>query len=858
MKKQNKILITIFILLLTFTGIYYFFNIGLKEEKPIKTSGALDALNFWTEQRAYPNMVIPDIGYYDAYIYSRQNLRNNTDNFDTTEWQQIGPHNVGGRTNSIAINPFNPNTIYAGSASGGLWRSYTGGVGTSAWEYVVTGYPVLGVGSIAISPVDTNTIYIGTGEVYGYQNAIGGLTIRETRGSYGIGILKTTNCGISWTKSLDWSYNQRRGVQVVRINPLNPNTIWAGTTEGTYRSYDAGTSWTQVHNTIMVTDLIIDPSDTSRILIACGNLNSAGNGLYRTTNSGNNWVKLTNGLPVSYGGKALFSVYLTSPNVIFASIGMGSSTGAGTRLVKTVNSGETWTTVSNQDYADAQGWFSHFVGVNPVDSSKIIAAGIDIWKSTTGGSNLVKKSDWTLWFSGRIPIGGPEGPPAYSHCDHHAIAYHPTNPDIVYFGNDGGVFRTTDGGETFEGLNGGYQTSQFYNGFSSGNIDSSLSFGGMQDNGVAIYDGDLAWIKKVFWGDGCWTAINSLNNDIMYGSYQYLNIRKSTNSGNTWTTITIPPGGTTGFVAPYILGVNNPNIIYAGRSRVYKSTNGGSSWTTTNNGNNLDGNPVLTFGISSIDANKVFASTAPVGSRSKIFRTTNGGDNWDDVTSILPDRYPIDIAVDPENDTYVYIVFSGFGSSHIYKSSNSGDNWVDIGQSLPDVPTSSVIVDPQSSKIIYLGNDLGIYVTTNSGASWLEFQNGMVDAAIIMDLSISPGNRKLRAATHGKGVFEKDLLDPTVGVSSNTNFIEGYNLGQNYPNPFNPVTKINFDIPKSGFVTLKIYDMLGKEVQTLVSSDLTTGSYSVDFDASRLTSGVYFYKLKTNDYSDVKKMVLIK
>lgn len=857
MKKKNKILLVISILILSCIGIFYLINIGSNDEKPVKTSGALDALNFWTEQRAYPNKVIPDIGYYDAYRYSRQNLRNNTDNFDTTEWQQIGPHNVGGRTNSIAINPLNANTIYAGSASGGLWRSYTGGVGTSAWEYIVTGYPVLGVGAIAISPADTNTIYIGTGEVYSYQNAIGGLTIRETRGSYGIGILKSTNNGVIWTKSLDWSLNQRRGVQVIRINPLNSNTVWAGSTEGTYRSYDAGVNWSKVHSVIMVTDLIIDPSDTSRILIACGNLNSAGRGFYRTTNGGNNWVKLTNGLPVSYGGKALFSVYLTSPNVIFASIGNGSSTGAGTWLVKTVNSGDTWTTVSNQDYSNYQGWFSHFVGVNPVDSSKVIAAGIDVWKSTTGGTNLVKKSDWTLWYNGRVPIGGPEGPPTYSHCDHHAIAYHPTNPDIIYFGNDGGVFRKTDGGETFAGLNGGYQTSQFYKKFSSGTIDTVLSIGGMQDNSSAIYDGDLAWIRVLF-GDGTCTAINSTNNNIMYGSYQYLKLYKSINSGNNWTTITIPPGGTTGFISPYILGVNNPNIMYAGRSRVYKSTNGGSTWTTTNNGSNLDGNPLLAFGISSTDASKVFASTAPVSSRAKIFRTTNGGDNWDDVTSTLPDRYPVDIAVDPANDSNVYVVFSGFGTSHIYKSSNSGDNWSDIGQSLPDVPTSSVIVDPQSSKIIYLGNDLGVYVTTNSGANWSEFQNGMVDAAIIMDLSISPGNRKLRAATHGKGVFEKDLLDPTVGISSNTNFVEGYNLEQNYPNPFNPVTTIKYQILKSGFTILKVYDVLGKKVTTLVNERLSAGSYEVDWDGTGYPSGVYFYRLVTEDYIDVKKMVLVK
>ena len=321
MKNNNIIkLIIVLALIHTIPGIFFFKDGSVKNEIPLKTSGAMEALDLWANQRAYPNKIIPDIGYYDAYVYSKNNLISSFDNFDTTHWYQIGPHNIGGRTISLAINSLNPNTIYAGSASGGLWRSYTGGVGTSAWKYIATGYPVLGVGTIAISPTDTNTIYIGTGEVYGYQKSFGGITVRTTRGSYGIGILKTTNSGLNWSKSLDWSYNQRRGVQVVRINPLNPNTVWAGTTEGTYRSFNAGVNWTKVHSTIMVTDLIVNPSDTGMVLIACGNLGSTGNGFYKTINSGNNWIKLIDGLPSSYGGKALFCVYRTSPNVIYASI----------------------------------------------------------------------------------------------------------------------------------------------------------------------------------------------------------------------------------------------------------------------------------------------------------------------------------------------------------------------------------------------------------------------------------------------------------------------------------------------------------------------------------------------------------
>jgi photosystem II stability/assembly factor-like uncharacterized protein len=818
----------------------------------------MEALDFWSASRAYPNRMIPDVGYYAAFKNSRQHLRGEVDLSSAVEpWQPIGPHNIGGRTLSVAFNPLNPNTVYAGSASGGLWRSHTAGVGADAWDYVSTGFSVLGVNSIAIAPNDSNVIYIGTGEVYGYQNSIGGLTIRTTRGSYGIGILKTTDGGLTWSKSLDWSYNQRRGVQAVRINPQNPTIVWAATTEGTYRSLDAGSTWSQVHNVIMANDLAINPLDPNIVFVACGNLGCLGHGIYRTTDGGTNWLQLAGGLPATFGGKGQLAMYQSSPNVIFASIGNGSSSGAGTWLCKSTDNGDTWTIVSTQDYSTYQGWFAHFVGVNPVDSSKVICGGVNLWKSTTGGTNLQQKSFWFLWFFGVPPPGGPEGPPDYSHADHHAIAYHPTDPDIIYFGTDGGVFRTTDGGETFEGRNGGYQTTQFYNGFSSAFSDSLLSIGGLQDNATAIYEGTVAW-RRVIGGDGCWTAIHSSNPNIMYGTSQNLSINKSTNRGNTWSNIS-PPSGATSFAAPYVLSPSNPLIMYAGRDRVFKSTQGGGNWVATNNNQVLDGNPAISMGIASTSSDTVYVGTAPVFSRARIFVTTNGGTSWQDITDTLPDRYPVDIAVDPTNSAKVYVAFSGFGTSHLFRTENAGQTWTDIGLTLPDVPTSSVVVDPIYSDHIYVGNDIGVYVSTDDGSSWQEFQQGMPDATVVMDLSISLANRTLRAATHGSGVFERDLLGETTAISEDSQIVSEFRLEQNYPNPFNPTTKIRFRLPDGKiFVSLKIYDLVGQEVAILVNEQKQSGDYEAVWDASDKPSGVYIYRLKAGGFSEARKLLLLR
>ncbi|MDO8550133.1 MAG: T9SS type A sorting domain-containing protein [Ignavibacteria bacterium] len=844
--------------------LYSLFQSG-KNKNRDKISGAYDALNFWSSQRVYPFNDFPDKKYYQEFEKYKANRSLNK--YNGTIWETIGPHNTAGRTLCIEFNPQNPNTIYAGSASGGLWRSYTGGFGAEAWEYISTGYPVLGVSSIAISPDDSNTIFIATGEIYNYDAAGTGAAFRNTRGTYGIGILKTTDGGLSWTKSLDWSYNQQRGVWVVRINPLNPNTIWAGTTIGTFKSNDAGETWQQVHNVVMVMDLVINAADTNIVLIGCGNFESTGYGIYRTSDNGSSWTKITSSLPSNFMGKIMLGAYEQNPNIVYASIGNGFSGSDGASwLCKSTDAGETFTVVSTQDYSQHQGWFSHDVAINPNNSSIVIAAGIEAWKSTNGGPNLVRKSNGGV-ILGKPPIGGPDGPPDYVHSDIHEVRFRPDDPDIVYYGTDGGVFVSLDGGETFQSVNGGYQSVQFYNGFSSSFQDSLFSLGGLQDNSTIIYDGSLAWTRRIG-GDGSWTGVNSENDNIVYGSWQFLSMTKSTNRGISFSSIAPPNQGNTAFIAPYVLSVIDPNILYAGRSRVYKSTNGGSGWTATNNNNPLDENPCIALAISYQNSDVVYASTAPLIIRGNIFVTSNGGTSWTNITGNLPDRFPIDLAVDPNDDNIVYVTFSGFDASHFFKSTNSGDEWIDISTGLPDVPTSAVIVDPDYPGHIYIGNDLGVYASTDGGNSWIDFNDGLPDAVIVMDLNIVYPNRKLRVATHGNGAYERDLIGNTLDVEQDKNIIADYSLEQNYPNPFNPTTNIGFRISTGGFISLKVYDVVGKEVTILVNEEKPAGEYEVEFsakgrsasggDAYNLSSGIYFYKLEAENNSETKKMVLLR
>jgi len=830
-------------------------------------SGAYETLSLFGYQRAYPNKNIPKDAYFKAFQYSKQALRKTLSRTVAEEpWETMGPHNMAGRSLAVVFNPQNPNTIYTGSASGGLWRSYSGGVGASAWEYIPTGFPVLAVSSIAIAPDDSNTMYIGTGEVYNYQAAGTGAAYRVTRGTYGIGILKTTDGGATWDLSLDWSYNQQRGIWAIKFNPLNPNTLWAGTTEGTYKSMDAGATWQQVHDVVMVNDLVINPLDTNQVIVGCGNIYSEGHGLYRTLDGGATWTKLTVGLPETFGGKILLAVAECSPNIVYASIGNGWGQANATWLCLSIDFGDTWSVATTEDYSLWQGWFSHDVAVDPTDFATVILVGVDIWKSTAMGIAPEQKSNWIPMGAGQIPPGAPEGPPNYSHADHHDLAFHPTDANIIYFATDGGIFRSLDKGETFESCNGGLQTVQFYNGFSCSQQDSFLAMGGLQDNGTIIYRGSTAWDRQVLGGDGCWTGIDALNDSIVYASYQYLALFRFDDRGRHPHRIAPPTtNGYTCFVAPFVLGIDNPAVIYAGRDVVFKSTDRGEHWQRTNNGAPLDDNPVFVMAISHQNSDIVYAATSPTEIPWGMYRTMNGGENWENITADLPDRFPGDIAVDPTNDANVYLVLLGFGSSHCFKSADHGTTWEDIGLGLPDVPTSAIVVDPKYPNHLYVGNDLGVYVSIDGGTTWEAFNDGVPEAVIAMDLVISPSNRKLRVATHGNGAYERQLLeDVPTSLSEQTATPATFALEQNYPNPFNAATRITYSLAQASPVTLKIYNQLGQLVKVLLNTpELAAGRYEIRWNGTNdngvtVATGTYIYRLQAGDVTLSRKMNFVK
>ncbi|MBA4312989.1 MAG: hypothetical protein C0417_10205 [Chlorobiaceae bacterium] len=725
-----------------------------QEEKTPGFTGAMRSFEWWYAQRALPGEMIPQKAFQKAVQQMQHFKLANKSSLPKMSsidpWKSLGPYNIGGRILAIAIDPRDSDILWAGSASGGLWKSTQGGIGNGAWIYINTGFNTLSVSAIALNPLNPDVIYIGTGEISLYFRPLVGTP--GARASYGMGILKSSDAGLTWNQTgLTWTFPEITAVQKIVVNPLNPNTIFAATSEGVFKSINAGDSWIRSDTVLMAMDLVMSPTDTNQLIVSHGNLNSSPNpGLYKTTNGGTTWLKLTNGLPTTDFGRTSLSYAPSNSAVVYAGIS-NAGTGGMIGLYKTTDGGNSWSLKSSTNFVGSQGWYDNVISVHPNNPDSIYCAGLDIYQSTNGGTSLNNISTYVV------------------HVDHHAIAFDPDNPNIVYFGTDGGIFKTSDGGASFLSCNYGLQTTQFYPGFANSPQDSTIAIGGLQDNGTLKFSGSQYWFD-ILYADGGWCAIDPTNKNILYFEYQYLNLFKSNQGGSSAFPIVsgLAYGSSNAnFIAPFVIAQSSPNILYAGSRNVYKTTNGGSNWFTSNGQTTLNGTKIACIGVSPLSANYVIAATGEgaLGTTPKfeIFSSTNGGGTWTNVTyrlygtDSLPNRYPTDIEFDPLDNSTAYLTYSGYGTPHIFKTTDLGTHWINISGNLPDIPHQAICVDPEAEENLYVGTDLGTFHSSDNGVTWEEYNDGM-PSAMVLDLTVSRANNKLRASTFGNGVYERPFV----------------------------------------------------------------------------------------------------
>jgi hypothetical protein len=792
-----------------------------EEEEEEGKGEAYMGMELWTEMRAYPNKQLEASGFLPGFEKSlRMSARALSRDkgmrvANTSPWSELGPKNYAGRVLSIAFHPTNANIMFVGTASGGLWKTTTGGTGAPGginWTFVPTGFPVLGVSSIVINPLNANEIYIGTGEVYNTNITGGGSTgaghIRLFRGTYGIGILKSTDGGATWSKVLNFNNTALKGVMDMVIHPTTPDTVFAATTDGVYRTFNGGTNWTLVHNVVNAHDLHFKPGDPNVLYVGSGNFQSTGAGIYKTTNANATtptFTKLTTGLPATISGKIMLAISANNPSKIYASIGRHPDLQTHfTGLYYSTNEGANWTAspfsgnqvnASNPSKVTNQGWYAHDIAVSPTTANTIVWGELDTWRSTNGGAtSFTQVGVWSGWDVNNTTIGTlMEGTnDNYVHADVHRIVYSPHNSNTLFLCTDGGIFRSTDNGLNYQTLNGGLNTAQIYSNMAVNPTDPDYMLIGLQDNEATVYEGNPGFRRIGGLGDGFHAAIKPADGTIQFVESYYFNRRRSINSGGAFAAGTGAVAEVACFNVPMVYSQQiSSNRMFAGTIYFKRSTDDGATWTNYPSNASPSAiaganNPIISMAAPKNDT--VYFSTAPAGGiRSKLWRTTNANTatfsnvTFTDISSALPDRYYSDIAVDPVDAKRVAVTLSGFGSSHVYLTIDGGNNWSDIGTGLPDVPANSVTFDPQNPYIIYIANDLGVYysygvpvagsapLAATTNLSWVAYNEGFTDAILASDLLVT-SNRKLRLGSYGRGLWERDMVPETLLPSKIVSF----------------------------------------------------------------------------------------
>lgn len=771
---------------------------GEEREEEEGIPGVLLSMDLWSSTRTYPNKTMSSKGFSESYekaarmSIAARAAESKVYSTTTAPWVGLAPKNFSGRVISIGFHPTNSNIMWVGTAAGGLWKTTNGGTGAADginWTYVPTGFPVLGVMSIAVHPTDPNTIYIGTGEVYDtdvYGGPTSGGNIRTFRGTYGIGILKTTDGGTNWTKVLDFANTQLFGVAELQFNPSDPTMLFAATTDGLYRTTDGGANWSKIHNVPLAMDIQFKPGTPSVMYVSCGNFGSAGTGIYKSTNATSaspTFAACNTGITLSTGKIAL-AMSASAPATIFASVGRRPDSSDPWGLYRSTNEGASWTLVRTASTtftgsALNQGWYAHDVAVGPTSITTILWAEMDVFKSIDAGSSFTRETQWNLWSLnpaiGTLTEGSSTN---YVHADVHRLVVSPFNGSHVFALTDGGVFKSTDFGSTFNSYNGGLMTAQIYPNMGLSRQDANFMIGGLQDNEGFVYSGTARSRRIGALGDGFHGAIHPTNDNICLMESYYLNVYRSTDRAVNFPSKVINNGQPADpwveaacFNAPVVFAPSNGNIMYAGSNRIRKSTDAGATFVGIGPSPLVASDAMILYlAVAPSDANTLYVSVAPgqtSGTRSKLFKSTNGGTSYTEITGTLPDRYYSDIAVDGANPNRLAVTVSGFGSPHVYLSRDGGTTWSDVTGDLPDIPHNTIMFDPNNRRTLYVGNDLGVFYAhgapSGSGAlpastplTWTAYNEGIEDAVLVSDLQVTHTG-KLRAATFGRGLWERDL-----------------------------------------------------------------------------------------------------
>ncbi len=730
----------------------YIAAIGARERK-LKPENPRAAFEWRLETMKDDKGKIPPGVFHRANVHRRNNLKapkpkgkslsTQAASLFPFSWVSRGPQNVGGRTLALLVHPTNNQLLFAGAASGGIWKSTNGG---ATWTPINDFMANLFIGALAFDPLNPNTMYAGTGERLYDQ------VVRNS------GIFKSTDGGNTWFQLPATAF--WLDVQTIAPQPASSNTLLAATGGGIFRTTDGGASWSlsSVPSLSMAQGVAFDPSNGNRAVAA----------VLRSDGKVQPYFSTDGGLTFNPAGGAQLSgddiavAYAPSqPSTVYAILG-----GLTSQVWRSTNNGASYTLMtsgSNIGCIDRR----CTIWVAPNDPNVVVTGGLHLYRSTNGGSSF------TLISAGGALTNDPHPD---QHCTAHDPFYNGVSNRTVYFCTDGGVWRTSDvlaaaPGSTWTPLTATYQTVQFYGGAGHA-AGAGLYLGGTQDNGNLFTTNVTTNATLALSADGGFVEIDPTHLDTWYMETQWLKIYRTLEAGANVAPMW-PPESQMNFIAPFILDPNNPNTLYAGGYQLWRTTNATApspSWSSVRAGTSAN---ISAIAVAPGNANIVYVGLND-GSVQKTTNGTAGSPTWTDVdnntsTNPLPDRYITRIYCDPGDTNTIYVALGGFDFNPLWKSTNGGATFISASgsgaTSLPPAPVRGITRHPRNAQRLYVGTDVGIYESEDGGLTWLTSEAGPSDV-VVDELRFVIGTETLLAATHGRGFWTADVSSvPTLAPS---------------------------------------------------------------------------------------------
>ncbi len=642
-----------------------------------------------------------------------------------------------GRVDCIEFDKTNKNIIYVGT-TGGLWRTNDSG---ASWQNMTDLFNIYSVSDIAIAP-DNNTIYIASGDA-NMQSVV-------SRGVY-----KSTDHGISWNISgLQFEIKDNVYINSLLISKFSPNIIFAATTIGVFKSQDAGLTWKHVLTNHNIKDLEFNATKENFVYCTSFNING-GARFFESTDYGDDFVISE---PTVYDNTYICRIELATseknPNLLYA-LTVDKNSHELNSLFISIDSGKNWSLKSNLSEIsiremvinEGDAHYNITILISPINSAEIIIGAKNIWKSSDTGINF------------NLNNNSAEDNVNWVHAGQLDIKFNALD-STIYLANDGGLYKSTDLGNTWQNISEKMNISQILN-IDISKFNANYIIATRQNNSILLTDKDI--IKTLGLQQTWSCALDYSNNNIFYYSTNEGEIFKTTDKGLTFQNIT-PQKNDSIFEGKYNIKIDkkNPNVIYAINKKLYKTINSGETWIEMKT-------PKIEGRFYEVELSSKLENVFYLTSSEGIFLTKDGSRTWRNITADIPtansqmiDKYLFnyyDLEINNDNPYFIWLtVADNIDNKKVFKTDDAGQTWKNVSYNLSNIKINCINIQNGKSGIKYIGTDNGVFVLDEINNTWIDCSANLPKIKI-MDIEIDYINNKLIVATYGRGIWSIDMLN---------------------------------------------------------------------------------------------------